>query len=109
MNGIPKSHGRSTWHWRRVVRPRCRARDAATINPDGTIGAPCWICNQPIDYRLPDGHDDAWSPDHVYPVADYPEHAEDPANIRPSHLACNRARGRGESVTSPLGAPSRQW
>jgi len=109
MEGIPRSRGRKSRRWVEWVRPQCRARDATTVNPDGTVGAPCWWCGQPIDYTIPDGHDDAWSPDHVHTVADHPELAEDPANIKPSHLVCNKARGRGQQTTSPLGAPSRSW
>ncbi len=102
MDGIPKGRGRSSRRWREVIRPGCRRRDAA-------VNAPCWICGQPIDYSLPDGDDDSWSPDHVRAVADHPELAEDPANIKASHLSCNKSRGKSKTTTSRIGATSRQW
>lgn len=100
--GIPKARGRNSRRWREVIRPSARRRDEAAQ-------ARCWICNQDIDYTLPDGHQDSWSPDHIYPVADYPELAEDLANIAPSHLSCNKSRGKTDRFTPDLGAPSRTW
>ena len=94
--------GRDTWRWRNIVRPACRRRDEHA-------NAPCWICGQPIDYTIPDGQPDAWSPDHVYTVAEHPEFAEDPANIRAAHLACNKSRGRRGRATTNLGNQSRAW
>lgn len=54
---------------------------------------PCWLCGQRIDYRAPARHPDSFEPDHVYPVSTHPHLAEDPGNLRASHMRCNRARG----------------
>ena len=101
MEGIPRSRGRHSRRWREVIRPQCLRRDMAAQ-------APCWICGQPIDYTAAPGTPDAWEPDHYYPVKDYPELAEDPANIRPSHSSCNRSRHTGEH-DGDIGEPSRRW
>lgn len=100
--GISKNRGRRTRRWREVIRPAAKQRDTAKQSP-------CWICLQPIDYDLPDGHADAWSPDHVYPVNTHPELAEDVANLRPSHLSCNKSRQDKVAHIVGMGAPSRQW
>lgn len=91
---------RGTRRWREL-RERLYRRDRAA-------NVPCWICGQPIDYRAEAGTPDAWEPDHVQPVADHPELAFDPGNIRPAHCSCNRSRkntGAGEQI----GVPSRIW
>lgn len=72
------------------------------------VKAPCHLCGQPIDYSIPSGDPMAWECDHFYPVEDYPELFEDPANFRPSHKDCNGSRGRDE-VKPTLGTPSREW
>lgn len=94
--------GRNTRRWTTIIRPQCRRRDMEA-------NAPCWICGQPIDYTIKDGQPDAWSPDHVYPLNKYPEHAEDPANIRAAHLACNKSRNDKGTATTALGNTSRTW
>lgn len=72
----------------------------------------CWICSQAIDYDAPFdaySNDDRFELDHYYPVATHPDLQADPANYRPSHAGCNRARGTS-SVTSTLaGTLSRDW
>lgn len=78
-----------------------------------TEDAPCWICRQPIDYshkprRGERPSPDAFEPDHLHPRATHPELALDPANLRPSHVRCNRARGKN-LVTDDLGPLSRSW
>ena len=77
--------------------------------------SPCWLCGQPIDYRIPwqdphTGHvnNDAFELDHAYPRSLYPELAEDPGGFRPSHRACNRQRSNQMSIAG-LGAPTRKW
>lgn len=80
-----------------------------------TADAPCWICHQPIDYTIVNTtsagdkqNPGAWEPDHLYPRATHPHLAMDRANLRASHLGCNRARGK-EMVEDDLGPPSRRW
>ncbi|MBR2835906.1 MAG: HNH endonuclease [Coriobacteriales bacterium] len=79
---------------------------------DKRANAPCWICNQPIDYSLGmstnGGSKEAWEPDHRRPRKKYPELALDMANIMPSHMKCNRARGTKAGLNE-LGTPSRDW
>jgi hypothetical protein len=72
----------------------------------------CWLCSQAIDYDAAHddyGNDDRFELDHYYPVSTHPELQADPANYRPSHAGCNRARGN-DTVTSTLaGTLSRDW
>ena len=74
---------------------------------DRRANAPCWLCNQQIDYRAAPMSPDAWEPDHVLPVIDHPELAFDPGNIRPAHASCNRSRGSGKAVG--IGHTTRNW
>lgn len=78
--------------------------------PDGSMskGAPCWLCNQPIDYRLSHPHPECWSLDHAKTVKEAPELIMDVANWRASHLDCNQRRGTDEPFID-LGEPSRMW
>ncbi len=70
------------------------------------VGAPCWLCGQPIDYGPNSA--DAWEVDHLFPRSSHPQLHRDVANFRPSHGSCNRSRGN--SPASPtLGVPSREW
>lgn len=81
------------------------------LQPDGTIGRPCWICRQAIDYAAPADdykNDDRFERDHIKPVEQYPELAEDPANWEASHAGCNRNKSNGQA-RPPLGEPSRAW
>ena len=98
----PHTHGRTTRRWREKIRPHCRQRDQHA-------NAPCWICGQPIDYTIPDGQPEAWSPDHLIPLATNPKLAEDPANIRASHHNCNRSRRDKPANLTGLGNQSRNW
>lgn len=90
---MSENHGRRTRRWRKIsaeFRAQCQADNA-----------PCWLCGQPIDYTITDPYDDdAFEPDHYYPVSSYPQHAEDTANLRPSHRGCNRARGNDMSLAN---------
>lgn len=70
--------------------------------------APCWLCQMPIDYRIEWPNDDAFELDHLYPRSTHPEHAEDPANFRASHSACNNKRSN-KMPTGGLGTLSRTW
>lgn len=75
-------------------------------------GLPCWLCSQGIDYEAAHddyGNDDRFELDHYFPVSTHPELQHDPANYRPSHAGCNRARSN-KTVTSTLaGTLSRDW
>lgn len=55
------------------------------------LGAPCWLCRQPIDYELTTG---AWcfETDHYHPRKTHPHLAMVWENLRASHRRCNRSR-----------------
>lgn len=79
-------------------------------NRDRKARSSCHICGQPINYFLqPSSCDDAWEPDHILPVARYPEAELDLNNIRASHRRCNRARGDGTNGENNVGMQSRIW
>lgn len=82
-------------------------RHAAYLR-DKKKGAKCWICHQPIDYDADPGTPDAWEPDHVKPVAKFPELEFSLSNIRASHCSCNRSRGDGSGIDR-IGSTSRRW
>lgn len=79
---------------------------------------PCWLCRQPIDYRLrhrpgrpiPDG---AFEADHYKTWSEYPHLRMDRANLRATHHSCNRRRSNKPADESravlALGEPSRDW
>ncbi len=100
----PMATNRSTRRWREKIRPQTRAQHAK----DNT---PCWICGQPIDYTITATDDDnAWEPDHIYPVSTHPELYDDPNNLRASHRGCNRQRGnKKHTEIHTLGTPKRNW
>lgn len=91
------SRGGRRW---RTVRAAFRARCARE-------NTPCWLCGQTISYDLPSGHPECWEPDHFHPVATHPHLELDPANLRASHLTCNR--NRGDRAPTVLGIVSRRW
>lgn len=68
-------------------------------NRDGTIGEPCWLCGEPVDYRLKFPHPRSWSLDHAVPIKDSPALMLNPRNFRSSHFDCNNHR-------SPTSRPS---
>jgi 5-methylcytosine-specific restriction endonuclease McrA len=77
--------------------------------------APCWLCGQEIDYRIPwqgpiTGYvdDDAFELDHLYPRSTHPELAEDPGNYRPAHRSCNGQRSNRMPMAG-LGTLTRAW
>jgi 5-methylcytosine-specific restriction endonuclease McrA len=74
-------------------------------NPDGSKGESCWLCGQPIDYRLKFPHPRSWSLDHVVPVSDNPALLLNSSNWRSSHLDCNNHRQTGEPPIE-IGEPS---
>lgn len=70
--------------------------------------AKCWLCGQPIDYTRPAHHPDALDIDHVHPRSTHPELSLDPANLRPSHVSCNRSKREGLPAPA-LGSLSEAW
>lgn len=94
---MPRSRGRSGRPWQRATRAQ------------RTLGLPCWLCHQPIDYTLPDNHDDAFSADHEIPVSHLPAGhplLTDPGNLRSAHRRCNSERG---ASGQPTRLRSRAW
>jgi len=73
--------------WQRLTAPYRQAWANA--------GAPCWLCDEPIDYTLRHPHRLALTVDHV--VARWNGGAPlDPGNWSPSHASCNSSRGATE-------------
>jgi len=81
------------YRWRQVA-AKFRARCAA-------IGAPCWLCDQPIDYTARPQTESAFEADHKLPVETHPHLAFMAGNLRPSHCSCNRSRGARPVVDGP--------
>jgi hypothetical protein len=77
-------------------------------NPDGSWGQHCWLCGEPIDYRLRFPHPRSWSLDHVIAVTENAALALNPGNFRSAHLDCNNHRQTGEPPIE-LGSPSEAW
>lgn len=66
-----------------TIRDRLRSAIART-------GAPCHICGEPIDYRLPHLDPMAFVIDHVVPLARGGRN--DLTNTKAAHRACNRTK-----------------
>ena len=77
-------------------------------NPDGSVGAPCWLCGEDIDYRLRAPHPFSWSMDHVITAQEAPHLMLDKGNVAAAHLDCNLRRGTSEPALH-LGVPSEVW
>lgn len=111
LKGSDTDGDRQSWVYRNKrdeFRKWCEVQP--DILPDGTrvMGKKCWLCNKPIDYRLPYPHPDCWSLDHKIPVADRPDLFLDENNWEAAHLDCNKRRGTDEPHLD-LGVPSRIW
>lgn len=65
-------------------------RKAAALKAQGH---PCWLCGEPIDYRLRWPHPMSFSADHVVALANGGELL---GELRAAHLAHNSSRGDGE-------------
>ena len=79
-------------------------------NRDRKARAVCHICGQPIDYTIPPSSaPEAWEPDHILPVSQYPDLELDLKNIKASHRQCNRARGDNKFAYVDIGMQSRIW
>lgn len=71
-------------------------------------GAPCHICNGPINYGLKHPHPESWSLDHALSVKERMDLILDLGNWRASHLDCNQRRGTDEPQID-IGEPSEDW
>lgn len=84
---------------------------AHEVQPDGSVGAPCWLCGQPIDYAAAPTdwkNPDRFQRDHIKPVSTHKELADDPSNWAPSHAGCNLARSN-KPPQPPLGQLSKSY
>ena len=77
-------------------------------NPDNTKGEHCWLCGEPIDYRLKFPHPRSWSLDHAIPISENPALMLNPSNFRSSHLDCNNHR-QSDAPRIEMGEPSEIW
>jgi 5-methylcytosine-specific restriction endonuclease McrA len=77
-------------------------------NVDGTIGERCWLCGEPIDYRLKFPHPRSWSLDHAIPISENPALMLNSSNFRSSHLDCNNHR-QSDAPRIEMGEPSEVW
>ncbi|POH62203.1 HNH endonuclease [Cryobacterium zongtaii] len=91
-----KSAGRSGSRWRTL----CKNQKAK--------GLVCWLCGQPIDYKLKSPHVDSFTVDHVKSWKHHPELREDPANLASAHRRCNSSKGAGAAKPG-LGNLSEEW
>lgn len=69
--------------------------------------APCYICQQPIDYRLPSTDPDGCSLEHIKPRSTHPHLTWEPTNWAPAHLRCNQSQGDRQNYA--LGTTSKNW
>jgi hypothetical protein len=91
-----------------VARDQFRIRAKNVHNKDGSKGQPCWLCGQPIDYRLKYPHPRSWTVDHAIPIKENFGLMLNPANFRSAHLDCNMYRGT-DAPRIDLGVPSEIW
>lgn len=77
---------------------------------------PCGRCGQRIDYTLPTIDPDtgtenpgAFSLGHIKPWSTHPELREDPSNLRPEHLGCNKRAGDRPDEPQLGDAPTGWW
>lgn len=73
-----------------------------------TVGEPCWLCTEDINYGLKHPHPRSWTLDHAITVHQKPELMLDPANFRSAHKECNEVRGTDEPPMD-LGHPAEVW
>lgn len=73
-----------------------------------SLGRPCWLCGQAIDYDLVWPDPRSFSLDHIKPRSARPDLEHEPTNHAPAHLGCNSSRQ--DSAARPgLGGTSRNW
>jgi hypothetical protein len=85
-----------------------RRKCAAHRQPDGTLGDPCVICTEPIDYSLKYPNGKSWSLEHPLSVKDNPQLLLDSHNWESAHFDCNSLKGADELVAD-TGVPSEDW
>lgn len=64
-----------------------------------SMGLPCALCGQPIDYALPPGHPLSFEVDEIIPVS----RGGSPfkfSNVQPAHRICNARKGNKLQVGS---------
>ena len=61
-----------------------------------SLGLPCCICRQRIDYRLRYPAPGSCSVQHVKSQRDFPHLRWEPSNWEPAHLLCNTGLGAGD-------------
>ena len=91
-----------------IARERYLAKASKHHNADGSKGEHCWLCGEPVDYRLRYPHPRSWTLDHAVPVKQDPSLMLNPSNFRSAHLECNYYRGSDEPPLD-LGEPSEIW
>lgn len=74
-----------------------------------SMGLPCHLCGEPIDYTLPAGHPLSFELDELVPLAALPAEqraaaAIDPRNVAPAHRICNERRGAKPLVSQQVRA-----
>lgn len=73
----------------RFKQQRERERKKLEAHPELAV---CWLCGNPIDMNLPPLHTNAFTLDHIIPLARGGDlHGE----TKPAHRSCNSARGKG--------------
>jgi hypothetical protein len=106
--GRPNTRAIRSSHRYQTMHDQYREQCAVQRNPDGSIGAPCWLDGEPINYALRYPHPRSWSLDHAITVADRPDLLLDVTNWRPAHFDCNSYRNQGEQPGGG-GVPSEDW
>jgi 5-methylcytosine-specific restriction endonuclease McrA len=91
-------------HQRFHGRPAQRARDTLRRK-----ALPCWLCGEPIDYRLPPSDPMSFTLDHEHPQKHNPGLIWDKAGHRPAHRRCNSRRGTGSPDSIKPPPRSREW
>ena len=62
--------------------------------------APCWLCDQAINYEAKWTDPSSFEADHFKPVSTPPHLALMIGTLRPSHQSCNRSRGNKPAATA---------
>lgn len=56
-------------------------------------GLTCWLCGKPFDWSLHPSHGDAWTADHITPLA---KGGSVLGAMKPAHRRCNSRRNKGD-------------
>lgn len=71
-----------------------RVARAALKRKTQRFNLPCWLCGQPFDWSLHPSHGDAWTADHVVPLA---QGGHITGTLKPAHRRCNSKRNDGRA------------